>query len=95
MMMSGFYGVVFSDLFQTALIIVGIIFISFTAFFKVDNSVSFMNMAQDLSGLKEWGTAFPQMLAEMPRGYEVYETLMMFTMFLVCLLYTSPSPRDS
>ena len=82
-MMSGFYGVVFSDLFQTALIIVGIIFISVTAFFKVDDSVSFINMAQDLSGLKEWGTAFPQMLAEMPRGYEVYETLMMFTMFLV------------
>ena len=37
-MMSGFYGVVLSDLFQTALIIVGIIFISVTAFFKVDNS---------------------------------------------------------
>ena len=82
-MTSGFYGVVFSDLFQCTLIIVGIIYISVTAFLKVDSGVAFSELAQSVSGIKEWYTAFPQSHASMPPGYEAYEALTMFTMFLI------------
>ena len=82
-MAAGFYGVVFSDLFQCALIIVGITYISITAMMKIGSGPEFATMAQEISGIQEWMTCFPQRLAAMPRAYEMYECLLMFTMFLV------------
>jgi Na+/proline symporter len=82
-MIAGFYGVVFSDLFQCALIIVGITYISATAILKIGSGPEFATMAQDISGLKDWMTCFPQRIAEMPKAYEMYECLLMFTLFLV------------
>jgi SSS family solute:Na+ symporter len=82
-MAAGFYGVVFSDLFQCALIIVGIAYISITAIMKVGEVPDFPAVAQSISGMQEWMTCFPQKIAEMPKAYEMYECLMMFTMFLV------------
>ena len=82
-MIAGFYGVVFSDLFQCALIIVGITYISITAIMKVGEVPDFPAIAQSISGIQEWMTCFPQKAAAMPKAYEMYECLMMFTMFLV------------
>ncbi|MHC5135509.1 MAG: sodium:solute symporter family transporter, partial [Planctomycetota bacterium] len=82
-LIAGFYGVVFSDLFQCALIIVGIAYISFTAITQVGQTPDFDAVAQSVSGLKDWSSCFPQKIAEMPKAYEMYEALMMFTIFLV------------
>lgn len=82
-MIAGFYGVVFSDLFQCALIIVGITYISITAIIKVGQVPDFPAVAQNISGLQEWMTCFPQRIAEMPKAYEMYECLRMFVFFLV------------
>ncbi|MCP4709923.1 MAG: sodium:solute symporter [Planctomycetes bacterium] len=82
-MTSGFYGVVFSDLFQCALIIIGIVFISVVALMKVGDGAAFAAMAQSITGIEEWYTALPQITANMPKAYEMYDALFMFTMFLV------------
>jgi Na+/proline symporter len=81
--MSGFYGVVFTDLFQCGLIILGVIIVVVIAANKVSDGASFAAMAQSVTGIKEWATSFPQMEAMMPRGYEMYHSLFMFTVFLV------------
>ncbi|MBN1480841.1 sodium:solute symporter [candidate division KSB1 bacterium] len=80
---SGFYGVVFSDLLQCTLIIIGIVYISITAYNQISDGAEFANLATSISGVREWTTAFPQKLADMPAGYEIYETLLIFTMFLI------------
>jgi SSS family solute:Na+ symporter len=82
-LIAGFYGVVFSDLFQCALITVGIAYISFTAITKVGQTPDFDAVAQSVSGLKDWSTCFPQKIAEMPKAYEMYKCLRMFTIFLI------------
>lgn len=82
-MIAGFYGVVFSDLFQCALIIVGITYISITAILKVGQVPDFPAVAQNISGIQEWMTCFPQRIAAMPKAYEMYECLMMFIFFVV------------
>ncbi len=80
---SGFYGVVFSDLLQCSLIFIGIAYISITAYHQISDGAEFAALATSISGVREWETAFPQQLADMPAGYEIYDTLLMFTMFLI------------
>ncbi|MFA5292169.1 MAG: sodium:solute symporter [Phycisphaerae bacterium] len=81
---SGFYGVVFSDLLQCGLILIGMAFVTILAIVKIaDNGGDLGGLAQTVTGCSQWLSSFPQRLAEMPKGYEAYESLFMFTIFLL------------
>lgn len=82
--MSGFYGVVFSDLFQCALIVAGIVIVSVLAMMRIDDAAVFTQIAQRVTGAAEWTYSFPNWQATVPPGYEQYEHLFLYTMvFLV------------
>ena len=79
---SGFYGVVFSDVIQCLLILIGITLITVLALVKIDGT-DMGTLTQSVTGCTDWLTSFPQRVAPMPKGYEVYESLFMFTIFLL------------
>lgn len=80
---SGFYGVVYSDIFQSALIFIGFIIVVIIAAGKVESYDQISQLAQQMTGSAEWMTSFPQWTTDVPKGYEMYECLFMFTVFLV------------
>ncbi|MBP7745759.1 MAG: sodium:solute symporter [Phycisphaerae bacterium] len=81
---SGLYGVVFADLFQCALIVIGIVIISVLAIARMDDPGTFAQLAQTVTGAKEWAYSFPNWQATVPPGYGQYEHLFLYTMvFLV------------
>ncbi len=80
---SGYYGVVYCDLLQVFLILVGAGTVITTAVMKVGGFEQLSQLAQEVTGNPEWITSFPQRAAFMPKGYEMYECLFMFTIFLL------------
>lgn len=80
---SGMYGVVFSDLLQTVLIVAGTIFIVVLACGQIADGPGLAEVSQVVTGAKEWMTSYPQFMTHLPPGYEMYNSLFMFTMFLV------------
>jgi Na+/proline symporter len=80
---SGFYGVVFSDVIQCMLILVGIVFITVLALIKISGGVDLASLTQSVTGCTDWLTSFPQKITAMPKGYEAYQSLFMFTIFLL------------
>lgn len=80
-MISGFYGVVFTDLFQSTIILVGVIIISAMAIIKVGSVPDFSAIATQVTGNLEWMNAAPQWDTAMPPGYEQYRALVMFAFF--------------
>ncbi|OHB51114.1 MAG: sodium:solute symporter [Planctomycetes bacterium GWF2_41_51] len=81
---SGFYGVVFSDLLQCGLVLAGMAFITVLAVLKIANAGGDLSgITETVTGCSQWLTSFPQQFANMPKGYEVYESLFMFTIFLL------------
>lgn len=80
---SGFYGVVFSDVIQCLLILVGIILITVLALIKIAGGTDLSSLTQSVTGCTDWLSSFPQKITAMPKGYEAYESLFMFTVFLL------------
>ncbi len=80
---SGFYGVVFSDVIQCLLILFGIVFITALALVKMGSEADLGTLTQSVAGCTDWLSSFPQQITTMPKGYEVYESLFMFTVFLL------------
>jgi Na+/proline symporter len=80
-MVSGFYGVVFTDIFQSAIVIIGVIFISLTAFFKVADCGGLAMLASEVTGNENWLSSVPHWHTTMPEGYKCYQHLMMFMLF--------------
>jgi len=78
---SGFFGVVYTDIFQSVIIIFAVFFVSILAITKVDSAAALADIAYKVTGNKEWLSSTLQWHTAMPRGYEVYQDLMMFTMF--------------
>lgn len=74
-MVSGFYGVIFTDLFQSVIIIVAVIYVSMRAFFAVSGSGEIGELALEVTGNANWLSATPQWQASMPQGYENYKPL--------------------
>jgi len=77
-MVSGFYGVVYTDMFQSIIILVGIIFISVTAYLKVAAFGNIAELAYEVTGNSNWISSVPHWQTSMPKGYENYEYLMIF-----------------
>ncbi|MBN2445736.1 MAG: sodium:solute symporter [Phycisphaerae bacterium] len=82
--MSGLYGVVFADLFQCALIVVGIAIVTVLALMRMDDTTTFVAIAQSVTGTSQWADSFPGWTATVPPDYEQYKHLFLYTMvFLV------------
>lgn len=81
---SGFYGVVFCDLIQCGLVLTGMAVIIVLAVLKIAGTHCDVGaLSSAVTGCNEWLSSFPQKIATMPKGYEVYESLLMFTIFLL------------
>lgn len=80
-MASGFYGVVFTDLFQSGIILIAVIGISAMAIMKVTSAEALAALAFDVTGTKQWLSSTPHWFTSMPKGYEAYRHLFMFAMF--------------
>jgi Na+/proline symporter len=80
-MISGFYGVVFTDLFQSAIIAVGVVIISLMAVAKIGTVPDFGALAAQVTGNPDWMSSVPQWDTPMPLGYEQYHALVMFAFF--------------
>ncbi len=80
-MISGFYGVVFTDLFQSGIILIGVILISGMAIAKVSGVEDFGALAAQVTGNADWMNTMPQWHTPMPAGYEQYEALVGFAFF--------------
>ncbi|OXU14902.1 sodium:solute symporter family transporter [Sedimentisphaera salicampi] len=80
-MVSGFYGVVFTDLIQGAIVIIAVFIISSMAISKVSAAPDFSALAANVTGQSNWTSSALSMHADLPKGYEVYRNLFMFAMF--------------
>jgi solute:Na+ symporter, SSS family len=97
-MMSGFYGVIFTDLFQVCIILVAVVYISVRAFTDVGNAAEVSEIAMAVTGNPDWISGLPKWNAHMPQGYEVYKHLIIFASFylvrtIVAGLGTGADPR--
>lgn len=79
-MVSGFVGAVITDIFQSVIIITVIICISIMAYGLVTDSDSLGLLATSVTKSSNWLSSFPSWKTEMPRGYEAYQYLGLFTL---------------
>ena len=80
-MMAGFYGVVLTDLVQGAIVLVACIIVSIMAFNLVPDTATLSSLAETVTGNSTWISSMPKWHTEMPAGYEMYETLILFAAF--------------
>ncbi|MBD3289656.1 sodium:solute symporter [candidate division KSB1 bacterium] len=80
-MASGFYGVVFTDFIQSVIIFIAVITISLMAASKITDVPNFMALTEKVTGNPHWMSSSLQWHTTMPRGYEAYQHLMLFTFF--------------
>jgi solute:Na+ symporter, SSS family len=79
---SGFYGVVFTDVFQSGIILSAVIGITAMAVYQVvgyDGSLG--ELAANVTGNTKWFSSVPHVHTEMPPGYENYQPLLLLTGF--------------
>ena len=79
--LTGFYGVVYTDLFQCLFIVGGMIVIALTAIPLVPSAEEFSSMAASVSGYQNWGSVEIPWEADMPKAYEG------FRMFGIAFVY--------
>ena len=75
------YGVVYTDMFQSFIILTAVIAISAMAMMKTSDVQSLAVVAQEVTGSADWTTSKLQWFTSMPRGYEAYSNLGMFALF--------------
>jgi len=76
--LSGFYGVVLTDLVQGLLIIAACVVISFMAFQLAPDATTLAGLAENVTGNTQWTNSLPEWHTSMPRGYEAYQMLVAF-----------------
>jgi Na+/proline symporter len=82
---SGFYGVVFTDIFQAIFILVASIAVSFLAYNKVVDNATFSQIAEQVTRNKDWmSTAIPAHI-DMPEAYSIFEKFALAISFYVLL----------
>ncbi len=80
-MVSGFYGVVITDMFQVSIIMAAVIYMTVKAFMTVGSSAEVSAIAMQVTQNPDWISALPKWCAHMPKGYEVYKHLTLFMSF--------------
>ncbi len=79
---AGFYGVIFSDIFQSVCIWIGVGFIVVLAVTRIAGIGDLGALATSVTGNPDWLSALPQWKTQLPAGYEQYNFL-----FMMMLLY--------
>ncbi len=80
-MVSGFYGVIFTDLFQGGIILVAVVYIVVKAFMSVSGSSDIADAAMYVTNNPDWLSCVPKWSAAMPKGYEEYKLLIPLMLF--------------
>ncbi|RKX41449.1 MAG: sodium:solute symporter, partial [Verrucomicrobia bacterium] len=80
-MLSGFYGVVVTDMFQMLIIMVAVVYVSVKAFMTVGNASEVAAIALQVTENPDWISGMPKWNAYMPKGYEAYKHLILFMSF--------------
>jgi Na+/proline symporter len=83
-MVSGFYGVVYTDLFQSVLILVAVVSVTLLAVFAISgHGESIGALAEQVTGSTQWLSGVPHWRTDMPAGeeYQPYRYLAMFAFF--------------
>jgi Na+/proline symporter len=78
---SGFYGVIFSDIFQSVCIWIGVGLIVVVAIGRLAGVPDLGALALSVTGNPDWLSPLPQARTQMPPGYEQYSFLLMMTLF--------------
>ncbi|RPH37685.1 sodium:solute symporter, partial [bacterium] len=78
---SGFYGVVYTDLFQSIIVVSAAIFITVLAATKVAALGDVAALAYSVTGDPHWTSSALPWETAMPKGYEVYGHLTLFAFF--------------
>ncbi len=80
-MVSGFYGIVYIDLFQSTFLIMAVFAISLMALNTIPDTDNLAIIAEKVTGNSSWLSSLPSISTEMPPGYKDYEPLAMFAFF--------------
>ncbi len=81
-MVSGFYGVVYTDLVQGFIILAAVIVVTVLAVSQImgyDGSLG--ALAVEVTGNPDWMSSVPSRYTELPKGYEPYKPLLFITFF--------------
>lgn len=78
---AGFYGVVYTDLFQSGIILAAVIVISVIAYLKNPGAEQLSALAYEVTGQSAWMTSACSWKTPMPKGYEQYSFLFMVAVF--------------
>ncbi len=77
-MFSGFYGVVFTDLLQSVVILAAVGLVCFLAMTQITDAGALEQLSTQITGNTSWMSAAPQWNTSMPTGYEQYQHLILF-----------------
>ncbi|TWU25494.1 sodium:solute symporter family transporter [Bythopirellula polymerisocia] len=77
-MLSGFYGVVFTDVLQFIIIGIAAALLVVLSWEKIPDIHSLATMAETVTHNEHWTEAVPRLQTHMPPGYERYESLLLF-----------------
>lgn len=77
---SGFYGVVFTDVFQSGVIFISVVTLVYMAVTK-SLGIDISALAEQITGNSQWLSATPHIKTTMPEGYKAYESLLLFCGF--------------
>ncbi len=80
-MVSGFYGIVYIDLFQSVFLLIAVATVSILALNLIPDAESLASTAKEVTGNSNWLSSLPSINTEMPKGYKNYENLAMFAIF--------------
>jgi Na+/proline symporter len=78
---SGFYGVIFSDIFQSVCIWIGVVLIVIIAVGRLAGVPDLGALAVSVTGNPDWLSALPRVKTPMPAGYGQYSFLLMMSLF--------------
>jgi SSS family solute:Na+ symporter len=81
--LSGFYGVVYTDIFQSCVILIVVVVVGYMAFTAIPDFDAISALALKVTGTSDWTSYWPQIRTEMPIGgeFKQYEMLMLFAGF--------------
>jgi solute:Na+ symporter, SSS family len=78
-LLSGFYGVVYTDLFQSFIVLISVVIITVMGVVQVSHyDGSLEALAQQVTGVTHWTSSVPNWQVDMPKGYDQYHLLFAF-----------------
>lgn len=78
---SGFYGVVYTDLFQSVIVITAVIMVAASAINSISSVGNWGSLAAKVSGNSQWTSSSLTWHINMPTGYQAYDDLTMLVIF--------------